>query len=132
MPMCSFEGCFSGSRKKDYRKPSNVHLHKFPKDPEMRRKWFDQIKLGSKVTKVNFETGIKNILFLKFLTYNLYNIWYFYIINSGVVCSNHFSTDSFAPKTFVQSTAGFSPITSRRLLPNAIPLRYFNILHYLS
>lgn len=104
--MCSFEGCFSGSRKKDYRKPSNVHLHKFPKDPEMRRKWFDQINLGSKVTKVNFETGI--------------------------VYSNHFSNDSFAAKTFVQSTAGFSPISSRRLLPNATPLRYFNILHHLS
>eukprot|EP00102_Acyrthosiphon_pisum_P015474 XP_008186040.1 PREDICTED: THAP domain-containing protein 2-like [Acyrthosiphon pisum] len=96
MPMCSFEGCFSGSRKKDYRKSSNVHLHKFPKDPEMRRKWLDQIKLGSNVTKVNFETG--------------------------VVCSNHFSTDSFASKTFVQRTANFSPITGRRLLPNAIPL----------
>ncbi|XP_029347415.1 uncharacterized protein LOC103310235 [Acyrthosiphon pisum] len=99
MPMCSFEGCFSGSRKKDYRKSSNVHLHKFPKDPEMRRKWLDQIKLGSNVTKVNFETG--------------------------VVCSNHFSTDSFASKTFVQRTANFSPITGRRLLPNAIPLSTF-------
>jgi len=68
MPMCSFEGCFSGSRKKDNRKSSNVHLHKFPKDPEMRRKWLDQIKLGSNVSKVNFGTGIKNILFLKFVS----------------------------------------------------------------
>ncbi|KAL5239003.1 hypothetical protein ACI65C_006413 [Semiaphis heraclei] len=48
-----------------------------------------------------------------------------WVANSGVVCSNYFSTDSFAAKTFVQSTAGFSPITSRRLLPNAIPLSTF-------
>jgi len=119
MPICSFERCFSGSRKKEFSKPSNVHLHKFPKDPEMRRKWLDQIKLGSNVSKVNFENGITmNNLFLKYV-YITFNI-----TNSGVVCSNHFSSDCFADKTFVQKAAGYSPINSRRLLPNAIPLRY--------
>ncbi|XP_026819114.1 uncharacterized protein LOC113557760 [Rhopalosiphum maidis] len=98
MLMCSFEGCFSGSRKKN---KANIQMSisiSFPKIPRCLGKWLDQIKLGSNVNKVNFETG--------------------------VVCSNHFSSDCFTDKTFDQKAAGFSPINSRRLLPNAIPLTY--------
>jgi len=58
MPVCVFEGCFSGSKRKDKVTNVNVHLHKFPKDPNLRKIWGKQIKRGSNVTHINCETGI--------------------------------------------------------------------------
>lgn len=58
MTVCSFEGCMSGSKRKDVIKNNNVHLHRFPRNVELQNKWLDQIKRGSRVTKVNFETGV--------------------------------------------------------------------------
>ncbi|KAF0764541.1 THAP-type domain-containing protein [Aphis craccivora] len=55
MPVCVFEGCMSGSKKKNLIKPKNiVHLHKFPKNIELRKKWLHQIKQGSSIQDVNF------------------------------------------------------------------------------
>ncbi|VVC30031.1 Zinc finger, C2CH-type [Cinara cedri] len=43
MPVCVYEGCFSGSKRKDKVRDPNIHLHKFPKDPEFRQIWIKQI-----------------------------------------------------------------------------------------
>jgi len=59
MPLYIFEGC----RSKKYLKNNTIHLHKLPKDVNLRAKWVSQIKNGSNVQKVNCDTGIiKNIL----------------------------------------------------------------------
>lgn len=48
----------SGSKRKNLIKPKNiVHLHKFPKNIELRKKWLHQIKQGSSIQNVNFDTG---------------------------------------------------------------------------
>jgi len=62
MPLCAFSGCYSGSRRKNLVPDPNSHLHKFPKDNELRKIWLEQIKKGSDIQSVNFETGIKTIL----------------------------------------------------------------------
>jgi len=58
MPICVVEGCFSSSKRKDLAKNVNVHLHKFPKDKNLRKIWVKQIKRGSNVKHINCETGI--------------------------------------------------------------------------
>lgn len=57
MPVCVFEGCFSGSKRKDKDRDPNVHLHTFPKDPELRNKWIKQIVRHGNVNKINCKTG---------------------------------------------------------------------------
>jgi hypothetical protein len=57
MPVCVFEGCMSGSKKKNLIKLKNVHLHKFPKNMDLRKKWLKQIKEGSSIQYVNFDKG---------------------------------------------------------------------------
>jgi len=57
MPVCVFEGCMSGSKQKNLVKPKNVHLHRFPKDVNLRNKWLNQITRGSSIKNVNFEKG---------------------------------------------------------------------------
>jgi len=56
MPVCVYEGCVSGSRIRT--KDPCVLFHRFPKDPEMREKWARQIRRGSNVPNINFETGV--------------------------------------------------------------------------
>ncbi|KAF0707841.1 THAP-type domain-containing protein, partial [Aphis craccivora] len=43
MPVCIFEGCMSGSKKKNIIKDKNVHLHRFLKNIDLRNKWISQI-----------------------------------------------------------------------------------------
>lgn len=57
MPVCVYEGCFSGSRRKDKTRDPNIHLHRFPKDPILRQLWVKQIVRNSEVTNINCETG---------------------------------------------------------------------------
>lgn len=58
MPVCVYEGCVSGSKMKNKTKDPSVHLHRFPKDPEMRERWARQIRRGCNVPNINFETGV--------------------------------------------------------------------------
>lgn len=59
MPVCVYEGCVSGSKMKNKTKDPRVHLHRFPKNPEMRQRWARQIRRGcGEVPNINFETGI--------------------------------------------------------------------------
>jgi len=47
MPVCVFEGCMSGSKKKNLIKPKNiVHLHKFPKKHRTSEKMVASNKTG--------------------------------------------------------------------------------------
>ncbi|KAF0711075.1 THAP-type domain-containing protein, partial [Aphis craccivora] len=55
MPVCVYEGCFSGSKRQDKEQIPGVHMHKFPKNPELRNKWFQQIQKGTSIKFVNFE-----------------------------------------------------------------------------
>lgn len=57
MPVCVYEGCFSGSKRQDKEQIPGVHMHKFPKNPELRNKWFQQIQKGTSIKFVNFEKG---------------------------------------------------------------------------
>lgn len=57
MPVCVFEGCFSGSKSTRHVQAPGVHLHRFPKDSEMRSKWLKQIQKGTSINQVNFEKG---------------------------------------------------------------------------
>ncbi|XP_029345818.1 uncharacterized protein LOC103309127 [Acyrthosiphon pisum] len=43
MPVCVFPNCDSGSRKKGIQSNPNVHLHRFPKNEDIRNKWLMQI-----------------------------------------------------------------------------------------
>ncbi|XP_050062279.1 uncharacterized protein LOC126551933 [Aphis gossypii] len=96
MPVCVFEGCFSGSKRKDKPRDPNIHLHRFPKDPELRKIWTKQIIRHGDVNNINCETG--------------------------VVCSLHFSPHYFAEKSYAQLVASYSPKCSRRLKPDALPM----------
>ncbi|KAE9529984.1 hypothetical protein AGLY_011446 [Aphis glycines] len=96
MPVCVFEGCVSGSKMKILIKPKNiVHLHKFPKNIELRKKWLHQIKQGSSIQDVNFD--------------------------KAVVCSLHFGPQHLEPKPLCFEGIN-SPKCSRRLKIDAIPL----------
>lgn len=58
MPVCVFEGCLSGSKRKDKVTNVNVHLHKSPKNPNLRKIWVKPIKTGSNVTHINCKTDM--------------------------------------------------------------------------
>lgn len=62
MPVCIFEGCMSGSKKKNIVKDKNVHLHRFPKNIDLRNKWISQISQGTctSIKNVDFEKGLYN------------------------------------------------------------------------
>ncbi|XP_029345847.1 uncharacterized protein LOC115034159 [Acyrthosiphon pisum] len=96
MPVCVYEGCFSGSKRQDKKQIPGVHLHTFPKHPELRQKWLQQIQKGTTIKYVNFE--------------------------KDVVCSLHFSAHHMKEKSYAQKVAGYSPVNNRRLKPDAIPL----------
>jgi len=51
MPLCIFEGCFSGSRSKNILKDPSVHLHSFPKDEKLCEKWTLKITKGTNIKK---------------------------------------------------------------------------------
>lgn len=71
MPVCVFDGCLSGSKKKNIKKVNNVHLHKFPKDPILRKKWLHQIKKGNAIKKFNIEKGKFELYFVELLKSHL-------------------------------------------------------------
>ncbi|CAI6358837.1 unnamed protein product [Macrosiphum euphorbiae] len=96
MPVCAFEGCFSGSKRKDKDRDPNLHLHRFPKDPELRKLWIQQIVRHGNVNKINCQTG--------------------------VVCSLYFSPHCIVEKSYAQQVASYSPKCSRRLKPDDIPM----------
>lgn len=63
MPVCCYEGCFSGSKCRD--RPVNnrkIHAHKFPTNSELRFQWLQQIQRGTNIKEVNFEKGM-NIIY---------------------------------------------------------------------
>ncbi|XP_022160462.1 uncharacterized protein LOC111026650 isoform X1 [Myzus persicae] len=97
MPVCVFEGCMSGSKQKNLVKPKNVHLHRFPKDVNLRNKWLNQITRGSSIKNVNFE--------------------------KAVVCSLHFGPQHMVEKPLVFDGIA-SPKCARRLKHDDVPLRY--------
>lgn len=59
MPVCVFKDCFSGSKKKTVVTMDNVHLHRFPKDRNLRFSWLQQIKHGQTIdiNSINLENG---------------------------------------------------------------------------
>lgn len=58
MPVCAFDGCFNGSKRKGVHNNVKVHIHRFPKNDDMRALWLNEIKKNSKnIIKINFETG---------------------------------------------------------------------------
>lgn len=58
MPVCAFDGCFSGSKRKGVLNNVKVHIHRFPKSDCMRALWLDVIqKSSNKTIKINIETG---------------------------------------------------------------------------
>ncbi|XP_022182513.1 uncharacterized protein LOC111042274 isoform X2 [Myzus persicae] len=95
MPVCVFEGCMSGSKQKNLVKPKNVHLHRFPKDVNLRNKWLNQITRGSSIKNVNFE--------------------------KAVVCSLHFGPQHMVEKPLVFDGIA-SPKCARRLKHDVVPL----------
>lgn len=66
MPVCIVENCFSGSKRKGLYCDPKVHLHRFPKDVEMRALWVKQIQRTANVNKeINCDTGKLNNVFIK-------------------------------------------------------------------
>lgn len=57
MPLCSFDGCLSGSRKRGTSKDPSIILHRFPKDEELRCLWTQQIQNESKYKVINYDSG---------------------------------------------------------------------------
>ncbi|CAI6369848.1 unnamed protein product [Macrosiphum euphorbiae] len=60
MPVCVYEGCFSGSKRQDKEQIPGVHVHKFPKHPELRKKWLQQTNKNVQHTYID-KVGEYNI-----------------------------------------------------------------------
>lgn len=59
MPVCIFKDCLSGSKKKSVNRDNSVHLHRFPKNANLRLMWLQQIEYGQSINRnsINLETG---------------------------------------------------------------------------
>lgn len=62
MPVCVFNGCTTGSKRKGIVKYPSVHVNSFPKDEHLRAIWLKQIHWGNNTFKnINVNTGITKI-----------------------------------------------------------------------
>ena len=63
MPVCVFSNCDSGSRKKGIQSNPNIHLHRFPKNEDIRNKWLLQIGSSIDLKSTNLNSGMNYKIF---------------------------------------------------------------------
>jgi len=70
MPVCVFPNCDSGSRKKGIQSNPNVHLHRFPKNEDIRNKWLMQIGSNIDGKCIHLDSGINYKVSINLQSYN--------------------------------------------------------------
>jgi len=64
MPVCVFENCDSGSKKKGINLMDRaVHLHRFPKDINICLMWLQQIEYGQSINAKSINLKTSNIIY---------------------------------------------------------------------